>query len=135
MTREQAITTAAQWWATMIVHKIWDNGDPDSERIHALFRDAMPGPELPDKPAIEAAFRTYFDTLDLSPDTTNRGCYCDYSADWLDSVFHTINPAWDSRFCGPQKAGTQFEVDAAGNITVRAKHGYGQPWQALDGLP
>lgn len=131
MTREQAIQTAAQWWATLIVLQIWDNGDPESEAIHARFRDRMPVPQLTDKAALEGTLRDYFATLDWSPGTSIMDCYCDYAAAWLDTVLHTINPAWDSHFCGPQKAGTQFHIDVNGDVTVLAKRGYAKPWHAL----
>lgn len=131
MTHEQAIHTAAHWWATMIVLHIWDNGDPESERIHGMFQRAMPTPHLHDKLAIEAALRDYFATCDLLQETGRSKYYCDYAADWLDTVLHTINPAWDSRFCGPQKAGTKFAIDEHGNVSVLAKGGYGKPWEPL----
>lgn len=132
MTKDQAIATAANWWSTMIVLGIWDNGDPESERLHDRFRATMPTPTVTDKAAIEAALRDYFVSLDWSPDTRIMDCYCDYAASWLDTVLHTIHPQWDSRFCGPQKAGTQFHIDAEGDVTVLAKRGYAKPWHPLD---
>ena len=131
MTHEQALTTAAHWWATMIVLGFWDNGDSESERIHGLFRQAMPTPSLHDKTALAAALRDYFTASALRPETGRDTFYCDYAAAWLDTVLHTINPAWNSRFCGPQKAGTRFEVDPHGDVTVLAKRGYGKPWEPL----
>lgn len=131
MTRDEAITTIAHWWADMILGHVWDNGDEESERLHALFRRMMPTPSEADRPALETALATAVAGLEWTPGH-HRGWYCDYAAGWLDDVLHACNPDWDSRFCGPQKAGTQFEVDDQGDVTVLAKRGYGQAWVPLE---
>lgn len=131
MTRDEAMRTTARWWADMIIGQVWDNGDTASERIHALFRRTMPTPTEADRPALEAALRAALAEMDWTPGD-HRGWYCDYAAAWLDDVLHTCHPAWNSLFCGPQKAGTQFEVDDQGDVTVLAKRGYGQAWVPLE---
>jgi hypothetical protein len=118
----------------MMIAQVWDNGDSASETTHAMFRATQPVPRADDRLALESSLRAALDVLDWSPGR-HQGWYVDYHAAWLDDVLHTINPAWDSRFCGPQKAGTQFEVSDKDEVTVLAKRGYGQPWEPLAPAP
>jgi hypothetical protein len=135
MTREDAIRVTARWWIDMMLAQVWDNGDPESEARHAFFRRTMPTPTEADRPALTSAMETYVVTHLRAEVAPRRAldCYCDYAAGWLDTVLHAVNPAWDSRFCGPQKAGTRILIDpATGEMTVLAKRGYGQEWLPLE---
>jgi hypothetical protein len=122
MTKEEAISKAADWWVDMVFSGHWDNGDRFSETIHTLTRKKVGEPKPSEATSLRKAF------LDLLED--NHYVYNDYHNGKIDAMFKKHNLPYESFIHCPQKAGTRI-FEENGDWHVEAKSGYGQDFVRL----
>ena len=122
MTKEDAISKAADWWTDMVFSGHWENGDAFTESIHALTRKKVGEPQPTEASALRAAF------LDLLQ--TNHSVYNDYQNYKIDEFFKKHNLKYESFIHCPQKAGTRI-FEENGEWVVEAKSGYGKDFVRL----
>lgn len=123
MTREDAVSKAADWWVDMIFSGVWDNGDAATEGMHAFCKSLRPGPKPEEAPLVRKVFLELLSIQDGM-------LYCDYGNSQIDSMFRKHNLNYDSNLHCPQKAGTNLSQTGE-DWRVEVKTGYGQPWVAL----
>lgn len=122
MTKEEAISKAADWWMAMIFDGVWDNGDAATEGFNAFLKSVKPGPQPDEAPQLRKAF---LELLEEYPDL-----YCDYGNRAIDAAFRKHNLKYASNIHCPQKAGTRV-YESNGGYEVEAKAGYGKSWAKL----
>jgi hypothetical protein len=120
MTKEEAISKAADWWIEMMFAGVWDNGDAKTEALHNMFK--LPGPDPSDAPLVRKVF---LELLEMHP-----FLYSDYGNDDIDSMFRKHGLKLNSLHHCPQKAGTRIYTTNAG-YAVEAKAGYGKNYEKL----
>ncbi len=123
MTKEDAVSKAADWWTKMVLGGVWDNGDAPTEAINSWIKSFRPGP----KPEEAEKVRKVFVEL---LEGGHNDLYCDYGNSTIDSVFKNHGLPYYSDVHCPQKAGTRlYEVN--GDWRVEAKSGYGKPYSDI----
>lgn len=123
MTKEEAISKAADWWVEMVFSGVWDNGDAATEAAHARLRGAAHQPHPSEAPLLRKAF------LEL---LSNTGyVYCDYGNSQIDTVFEKYGLSYSSSVHCPQKAGTDIRYIGNDNWRLQACKGYGKSWETL----
>ncbi len=123
MTKEEAISRAADWWVEMIFKGHWDNGDAKTEAVNAVIKEMAPKPQPSDAPLLRKAFLTLL--------SENRYLYCDYGYDKIDLAFKLLGLPYRSSVHCPQKAGTDIIQNQDGSYRVEVATGYGHGWETL----
>lgn len=124
MTKEEAISKAADWWVDMIFKGHWDNGDAKTEAIHNLLKSSAHQPQPSDAPLLRKAFLTLL--------SENSYLYCDYGSDKIDLVFKALDLPYHSSVHCPQKAGTDIIKNDDGSFRVEVASGYRSGWETLE---
>ncbi len=122
MTKEEAISKAADWWTDMVFSGHWNNADAVTEMLHDRIRKRVGEPHPSEATALRNAF------LDLLQD--NHYVYNDYHNAVIDSMFKKHNLPFESFIHCPQKAGTKI-FEQNGEWFVEAKSGYGKNFERL----
>ncbi len=119
MTKEDAISKAADWWTEMTFSGHWNNGDAKTEAANAYLKAQLPGPCPPEASLLRKAF---LDVLNFKDDVYN-----DYGNSAIDTAFIAHKLKYMSSIHCPQKAGTRI-FEENGEWFVEAKSGYGQQY-------
>ena len=136
MTKDEAISLAADWWVQQIEAGNWDNGDAKSELMHGWASHARPL-ERSVLPAIREIIIELLNRDFQEPKYGTRCAklYCDYGNGWIDDAAKARGLNFSSLIHAPCKSGTNIEKNENGGYCVMAKAGYGGAWEIVEKLP